>query len=166
MRALAVAHIEPAIRAAMRETRFPTIAALPDKLIGNEGKVEPRCTENGTQDHIEAVGNDRDAGTIAPAQIDKGGKAWVDREVPQKRSNFFRPGPKQGRILRRGFPRRYVTIQPRLIDVPPRGIGEAVKQLTGWLIGRDGSVEVDVHINAGPDAWPTYWILQYRPLLD
>ena len=54
--------------------------------------------------------------------------------------------PHRARRVEHDLPRGQSAGEPSVIDRPPCWIGEALEQLVGRFVGRDGPIEVDVHI--------------------
>ena len=147
VRAFAVAEAEAAGAAAIGEGRGPAIVATPHQLVGLAGQGQSGHREHRAQHQVEAVRHHGNADGVAPAQVDEVRKAGIDRHGAQEVVDLLRAGAQQRHLLRGRVPRGHASGEPGFVDGPPRGVGEALEQLIGRLVGRDGAVEVDVDVD-------------------
>src|SRR5690606_39659897 len=77
MRAFAIAHAHAAVGSYVREAQGPTVAALPDELIGIERQIETGRLQHGLDQQVQPVGYHRDTRAMATAQRDELRKARV-----------------------------------------------------------------------------------------
>jgi len=155
MGALAIGSSDATVATGMGERKPPPIAPTPLQSICEKWNRKPFALQDGAHKAIEAVRDDGHDHALARAEPHEATESGINPDIANFLVELFGCRAQERYLAAHALARGYPPGLPRLFDIAPNRIGEALEEAVGRIVGRDGAIEVyentTLHVSArGP----------------
>ena len=155
MGALAIGSSDATVATGMGERKPPPIAPTPLQSICEKWNRKPFALQDGAHKAIEAVRDDGHDHALVRAEAHEATESGVNPDIANFLVELFGCRAQERYLAPHALARGYPPGLPRLFDIAPNRIGEALEEAVGRIVGRDGAIEVyentTLHVSArGP----------------
>ena len=155
MGALAIGSSDATVATGMGERKPPPIPPTPLQSICKKWNRKPFALQDGAHKAIEAVRDDGHDHALARAEPHESTESGINPDIANFLVELFGCRAQERYLAPHALARGYPPGLPRLFDIAPNRVGEALEESVGRIVGRDGAIEVyentTLHVSArGP----------------
>ena len=141
--ALAIGSSDPTVATGMGERKPPPIAPAPLQPICEKWDRKPFALQDGAHKAIEAVRDDDHDHALAGTEMQESTEPRVNPDIANFLVELFGCRAQERYLAPHTLARGNPSSLPRVFDIAPSRIGKPLKEAVGWIVGRNGAIEVD-----------------------